>query len=517
MPVCAPHPGLAKNSSGRHTISMMISRCFPYLFGSIHSSAKGRSFPCWSVAGFLLASTFANGAAAERRPSEAAQLYLQAFEIAGELPRDRDEFVRTATRESVARIEEAMDLANRAAEADAADWGIDWEEREDALDFRLPGKVRNLARLGTTYHTQKLDRGDTSRFARDMAGLLAMGRQFSEGSPLIHYLTAGATEGIVRATVKQYARTLPPEVLDEVLQRWQRVPPGPDLVEIFATEQEFLRGSLWNVFAGTAEFLPESAPRDRDKEGGLEERLRVSSIVAIGDEVRVGFEDVRSEESFSLRPGESREDLELVSVDTASGRAVVRQGEETAIIALAPRRIAPVDAEAGWERIEYWADESGLDGQAWLDGLLEDSGGDKLQAFHRLLEIMESDAQRIRTLLTEPYRNLPAPSDPDRFFGLVDPDEFLEEVSPFNRPLVGTMMRTRQIQFSQKISDELLVAGIHYLRNPGTAMPVSEVTGEPLSIRHDGDTLIVQSTLTDFRAHRRGQPLYLEFPLQPAR
>lgn len=497
---------------------------------SVMNRSVVRNLRYWSAVSLLGACALAPGAAAaERRGSEAAELYLQALEIAGEFPRDRDEFVRTATRESVARIERALDLANQAAEAGVVDWGIDWEESgQDGLDFHLPGNVRSLVRLGVTYHEQKLARGDTSRFARDMAGLLAIGRRFSEGSPLIHYLTAAATEGIVRATVKQNARRLPPEVLDEVLQRWQRVSPGPDLIGIFETEQRFLRGNLWNVFAGTAEFLSEDAPRDRAETGGLAERLRVSSIVAIGDTVRVGLEDVRSEENFSLLPGESRRGLLLVSVDAAAGRALVRQGEDSAIIALAPRRIAPVDVEAAWERIRYWAnsisaytneisDFTGLDGQTFIDRLLDDAGGDRLQAFHLLLDIVKSDAARIRSLLTVPYRELPAPSDSDRFFGLVDPAEFLEGISVFNRSLVGTMMRTRQIQFSQQVSDELLVTGLRYILGPDVAMPVSEVTGEPFSVRRDGDALIVQSTLPDFRVHRRGQPLYLEFPLEPGR
>lgn len=439
--------------------------------------------------------------------ANAAEFYREAFALAESLPGDPEEFTRTASREMVRKVERALDLARKGAAAESVDWGVAWElEGHDGIDFALPGKVRQLTRLGVTYHQEKLERGENSRFAEDMVALIEMSRDFSENQLLIHFLTRLATEGLVTATIAEHAADLPPEVRDGLLSRLENAPAGPTLAEVFETESAATRGQLWNVFAGTAD-LGEDAPSALTKEGALHDRLRVSSVVAMAEEPPiVGFEDVETQQSFRLRPGEKRGELELVSVDTSSGRALVRQAEESAVVDLAGRKLLPIDLEMAWQRVRFVmaenseGEEDNVDAE-WED-LLAEADRDPLGAFESLLNRYDEDVAKIASILITRHDQLPSP------------EEASQGLSPLTHSTVPILVRIRQGELRQQAEEELLFAGLKQLTAPDSSLPTSKVTGDRIRVEREEHRLVLESTLPETRKDRQGHPLRLIFPLR---
>lgn len=78
--------------------------------------------------------------------------------------------------------------------------------------------------------------------------------------------------------------------------------------------------------------------------------LRLSMIVEtdMGD-VRIGFVDNRTSKSYSLIPGEAQDGIELISADFEEEEAIIRNGEEMALLKLSSgtfEEIRPEDQEA---------------------------------------------------------------------------------------------------------------------------------------------------------------------------
>lgn len=81
--------------------------------------------------------------------------------------------------------------------------------------------------------------------------------------------------------------------------------------------------------------------------------LRLSMIIETDDgEMRVGFVDNRTQKSYSLLQGESVDGIELISASFVEEEAVLRNGEEMALLKLASGEFEEISAEQGQERIE---------------------------------------------------------------------------------------------------------------------------------------------------------------------
>lgn len=65
--------------------------------------------------------------------------------------------------------------------------------------------------------------------------------------------------------------------------------------------------------------------------------LRLSTIIDVDDgaSMKVGFVDTRNGKSYMLKPGESQDGIEVISASWADEEAILRQGEEMALIKLA--------------------------------------------------------------------------------------------------------------------------------------------------------------------------------------
>jgi len=95
---------------------------------------------------------------------------------------------------------------------------------------------------------------------------------------------------------------------------------------------------------------PEVAKPPPPQADSFAKSLRLSMIVETDDgDMRIGFVDNRTGRSYSLIPGEAQDGIELVSASFEEEEAIIRNGEEMALLKLASgsfEEIAPADQGA---------------------------------------------------------------------------------------------------------------------------------------------------------------------------
>ena len=74
----------------------------------------------------------------------------------------------------------------------------------------------------------------------------------------------------------------------------------------------------------------------------FENKIRVSALVLMGSQAKVGIVDNETRASHLVGVGESAGDIEVVSIDYRSDQVVLRHGEEFCTLSLAPDPDAPV-------------------------------------------------------------------------------------------------------------------------------------------------------------------------------
>lgn len=81
--------------------------------------------------------------------------------------------------------------------------------------------------------------------------------------------------------------------------------------------------------------------------------LRLSMIIETDDgEMRVGFVDNRTQKSYSLLQGESVDGIELVSASFLDEEAVLKNGEEMALLKLSSGEFEEISQEQGRQKVE---------------------------------------------------------------------------------------------------------------------------------------------------------------------
>ncbi len=81
--------------------------------------------------------------------------------------------------------------------------------------------------------------------------------------------------------------------------------------------------------------------------------LRLSMIIEADDgEMRVGFVDNRTSKSYSLMAGESEDGIELVTASFEDEEAILKSGQEMALLKLASGEFEEITQEEGEARIE---------------------------------------------------------------------------------------------------------------------------------------------------------------------
>lgn len=94
---------------------------------------------------------------------------------------------------------------------------------------------------------------------------------------------------------------------------------------------------------------PETIVAPQPQAESFAKRLRLSTIIEVDDgSMKIGFIDTGTGKSYMMQPGESLDGIEVVSGNWADEEAILKQGEEMALIKLASgtvEAITPADQQ----------------------------------------------------------------------------------------------------------------------------------------------------------------------------
>ena len=295
------------------------------------------------------------------RPLPASNPYRAAIErIQALTPEDREALdawispedgqtapVLTETQRAFVReLSTAVIEAAAAPDTSAADWDT-FDPTDDPMTATIPsvGPMRQLARLVV----KEADELPPSQALAHYTAVAQFARRQREGGSLIQQLTGCAIEGIAQAGVSRRLADFTGDELALLARDWAALDPSPTLAEAFAGERDqFFRPLVDRcILPGLRELLAEGEVAEdvAETEGagdGFTRDLRLSALVDLGaGERRISLENTQTGEVITLRPGETEAGIELVSLDFDQRIAILRSGEEEAVINLRSKRIVP--------------------------------------------------------------------------------------------------------------------------------------------------------------------------------
>ena len=202
------------------------------------------------------------------------------------------------------------------------------------------GSVRELARLATRTAAEL----PPAEAIETYAAVAQLGRQQRAGVTLIEQLTGVAIEGIAQAAAAERLGTFSAAELRQLSDRWNALHPVPSLEVAVAGERDlFFRPILENIIVPGLKALladPAAGQSVADPAPDFTRDLRLSGLANLGDgEVRITLENSRTGASFTLRPDLPVEGIELLSLDFEQRLAVIRKGDQEAVIHLQSKAI----------------------------------------------------------------------------------------------------------------------------------------------------------------------------------
>ncbi len=253
--------------------------------------------------------------------------------------------VLTETQRAFVReLSTAVIGAAAAPDTSAADWDTS-DPADDPMTATIPsvGPMRQLSRLVI----KDADELPASEALAHYGAVAQFGRRQREGGSLIQQLTGGAIEGIAQAGVSRRLTDFSGDELALLARDWAALAPSPTLADAFAGERDqFFRPLIDRcILPGLRALLAEedADATETETEGtdqGFASDLRLSALVDLGaGERRISLENTRTGANITLRPGETEAGIELVRLDFDQRIAILRSGEEEAVINLRSKRI----------------------------------------------------------------------------------------------------------------------------------------------------------------------------------
>lgn len=154
-----------------------------------------------------------------------------------------DDWQTTPLNADAHKVIESADAAlrylRRGAAAPACDWGLPLDEGFSLLLPHL-GKGRQLARIALLRARDRFARGDAAGAADDVADALTLGRHlgFGEGIVIANLVRYNVEQAAVDVAAPHLAG-LPPDVLDRLAGRLDRLPAGPTARDSVRIERDF--------------------------------------------------------------------------------------------------------------------------------------------------------------------------------------------------------------------------------------------------------------------------------------
>ena len=338
-------------------------------------------------------------------------------------------------RNFVRELATALIEASDAPDTTAADWDSS-DPSDDPMTATIPsvGAMRQLSRLVI----KDADELPASEALAHYGAVAQFGRRQREGGSLIQQLTGCAIEGIAQAGVARRLTDFSGDELALLARDWASLAHSPTLAEAFASERDkFFRPLIDRcILPGLRELLAEgdAGEANAQPEGageGFSRDLRLSALVDLGaGERRISLENTRTGEVITLQPSETEAGIELVRLDFDQRIAILRSGEEEAVINLRSKRIVPRGREIARLRALFdgqkaISDERDVD-SAYRDlvaRVRRHPGGpegyveDLYAEYQRAIDAQIASADSVRAPRSEPKP--PANSDP--FVALVSP------------------------------------------------------------------------------------------------
>ena len=240
-----------------------------------------------------------------------------------------------------------------AGEATYCNWGTRFEDGPAA---RLPyiGPALRSARASLWAADYALSNG-LPGFADRAMDALRLSRNAGEDQLLISYLVQISGEKPALELLARNVDQLDARQFESLAAQLDNLPPGATLVDAARMEKAMFVDQLVNRMlqamreADTNLFdvIPASfAPGDSIAPAGageswLAKNLRLASVVQNGLNLWIGFETPQGE-SFTVARGRPSHGIELLSADVARGEALIARGQETALVKLQSREIAPI-------------------------------------------------------------------------------------------------------------------------------------------------------------------------------
>jgi len=255
--------------------------------------------------------------------------------------------VLTETQRAFVReLSTAVIEAAAAPDTSAADWDTS-DPADDPMTATIPsvGPMRQLSRLVI----KDADELPASEALAHYGAVAQFGRRQREGGSLIQQLTGCAIEGIAQAGVARRLTDFSGDELALLARDWSALKPSPTLAEAFAGERDkFFRPLIDRcILPGLRELLAEDDAAETNTETadageGFSRDLRLSALVDLGaGERHISLENTRTGEVVTLRPGETEAGITLVRLDFDQRIAILRSGEEEAVVNLRSKRIVP--------------------------------------------------------------------------------------------------------------------------------------------------------------------------------
>ncbi len=290
-------------------------------------------------------------------PDEAVRLYERAFERFASVEGTDLQRIREGAGPDRAAIEEGMALLKEASKAPEVEFsGMNAE-------MNIPphlSRARSSVRTALGWAELEIEE-DPDSALETLDAVIRTGYHVGGGSELIGYLTGVAIEGIAYQWIGQQAVRLTAEERIRLLEKLDALPPAPTVAGALMVERAERMGPWLDL-------VHENALEAFEQAEAFGERIRLSAVTSMGGEVSVGIDDVEQGITFWISPGETRHGIELVWVDMKADTALIRKGDESAVIRLEDRKISPLDSR---ELIEGLRE---LAGPGRLDGILAEAG-----------------------------------------------------------------------------------------------------------------------------------------------
>lgn len=252
----------------------------------------------------------------------------------------------------------------------SVDWGVDYAHANFATAIPFCSETVALSKIALA----DAEAAPSPAIVDRALDTLSLGRHLGRDSFLISFMVQRAVESRTSDWLQKHMTQLSPQDAARFLSALEKLPPGGDLATALTIEKmmfvDRLAGEIRQVMAKLGEGSPVA--------DGFASRLRMAGIMADGPLTLIGLE--QDDQSFWLKPGESRHGITLISVDRARDEALLAANGQIARVRLSSRTISSVDVSRFTEVAKTLPKDS------MLRSIIEGLNGAYSEEFIRTLE-----------------------------------------------------------------------------------------------------------------------------------